>query len=127
MGNSKAKSNNKKILIYFITAIVITVVILIIIVFATQKSALEKCADAGHIYSYHENGKNWGKKWPLCDHGKEQSPIDLTDEQSTVSAKLLLQGFGYQDYENVPVSKLDHTILSTLVGGYTKVDYEDEH
>jgi hypothetical protein len=28
-------------------------------------------ADAGHIYSYHENGANWGKKWPLCDHGKE--------------------------------------------------------
>ena len=57
MGNSKAKSNNKKILIYFITAIVITVVILIVIVFATQKSALEKCADAGHIYIWGEQNK----------------------------------------------------------------------
>ena len=57
MGNSKAKSNNKKILIYFITAIVITVVILIVIVFATQKSALEKCVDAGHIYIWGEQNK----------------------------------------------------------------------
>lgn len=25
----------------------------------------------------------------------------------------------------MPVSKLDHTILSSLIGGYTKVDYEN--
>ena len=62
MGNSKAKSNNKKILIYFITAIVITVVILILIVFATQKSALEKCADAGHIYIWGEQNKAYINK-----------------------------------------------------------------
>ena len=47
-------------------------------------------AYAGHVYSYNDNGANWGKKWPLCDHGKEQSPINLTDEMSEVSSKLLI-------------------------------------
>ena len=57
MGNIKTKSNKNKILIYFIAAIGIAVIILITIIFATRKSALEKCADVGFIYIWGEQIK----------------------------------------------------------------------
>jgi len=52
--------------------------------------AISVKADGNHVYSYNDNGANWGKKWPLCDHGKEQSPIDLTEDMAEVSSKLLI-------------------------------------
>ena len=70
MGNIKTKSNKNKILIYFIIAIVITVIVLIIILFATRKSPLERCADAGHIYIWGEQNKayiNRGFKEKMSD------------------------------------------------------------
>jgi tryptophan synthase alpha subunit len=62
MGNIKTKSNKKKILIYFIAAIGIAVIILITIIFATRKSALEKCADVGFIYIWGEQNKAYLNK-----------------------------------------------------------------
>ncbi len=70
MGKIKTKSNKNKILIYFIAAVVITVIVLIIILFATRKSPLERCADAGHIYIWGEQNKayiNRGFKEKMSD------------------------------------------------------------
>lgn len=61
MGNYKTKNKNKT-LIYLITGIVITFAIFIIIFFATEKSALEKCADGGVIYVWGEQNKAYTNK-----------------------------------------------------------------
>ena len=62
MGNVKTKSNKNKILIYFITVISIIVIVLVIVLLSTRKSALEKCADAGHIYIWGEQNKAYVNK-----------------------------------------------------------------
>ena len=94
MGNIKTKSNKNKILIYFIAAIGIAVIILITIIFATRKSALEKCADVGFIYIWGEQNKAYLNKsfkekmndnknfkdfpytkiFGICDQSQRQSP-----------------------------------------------------
>lgn len=61
MGNYKTKNKNKT-LVYLITGIVITFAIFIIIFFATEKSALEKCADGGVIYVWGEQNKAYTNK-----------------------------------------------------------------
>ena len=94
MGNIKTKSNKNKILIYFIIAGAITVIVLIIIFFSKGKSALEKCADAGHIYIWGEQNKAYltksfkekmndnssfkdfpyTKLYGICDQSQKQFP-----------------------------------------------------
>ena len=104
MGNIKTKSNKNKILIYFIAAIGIAVIILITIIFATRKSALEKCADVGFIYIWGEQNKAYLNKsfkekmndnknfkdfpytkiFGICDQSQQQYPEKFKEKMSDI-------------------------------------------
>ena len=55
-------------------------------------------AMAGAGTDYKTNGANWGTTDPLCASGKEQSPIDLSVAGASRSENMMLNGYGYTDF-----------------------------
>lgn len=55
-------------------------------------------------YDYSMNGKNWGETYPLCDSGREQSPIDLEMNNVQGNGDMSIQGWGYENFPKAKVS-----------------------
>lgn len=47
-------------------------------------------ASGSLVFDYSESGENWGHHYELCETGKEQSPIDLTNPSTSTVIKIQL-------------------------------------
>lgn len=57
------------------------------------------------MFNYDKGTRDWGKKWPICAEGQEQSPIDLPTDALLYSKaeKYQLNGYGYENKELLEV------------------------
>lgn len=62
-------------------------------------------AGGGSSWHYTQNGADWGSidEYSLCGTGKQQSPIDLTQDGAKSSDSMELNGSGYKNYANAGV------------------------
>ena len=67
---------------------------------------------------YSSNGANWGQTDPLCDEGKEQSPINLTVDKTSTSKDMEINGFGYKDYTLPKADVAIHGATNVAAGEY---------
>ena len=77
---------------------------------------------ASGVFDYKQNGKDWGHIAgnELCDHGKEQSPIDLTGGTYSNSQEININNL-YPD-GSTSIAIKDHTVQVTVgSGGFEKV------
>ena len=98
--------------------------------FATALLSAAVFAASG-TFDYKMNGDDWGKievdgKFPneLCDTGKQQSPIDLTDAKWSSTQKIVLND-QYTDNAKKTVIEA-HTVKTTVGEGQFKKIFEDE-
>jgi len=57
--------------------------------------------DGHEFHSYLNQGRDWADIYPgaeLCRNGKEQSPIDLRVDDTVVTDKMEINGYGYVDF-----------------------------
>jgi carbonic anhydrase len=67
-----------------------------ILIFATAVTVVKSSGSA--VFNYLNSGENWGHSWPLCEEGKEQSPIDLTLPSTSTVIKIDLNKSAYKNY-----------------------------
>jgi carbonic anhydrase len=69
-------------------------------------------ADSG-VYNYNLGGQDWGHSNVLCEHGEEQSPIDLTGGSPSSSIKVELSDT-YKEFFDATITKdTGSTVKST--------------
>lgn len=73
---------------------------------------LATVANAKAEWNYAKLGEDWGEKYSTCKEGKEQSPIDFNDIDTTIMDSLTLELDDYHNYNKFPG-------LSILNKGYT--------
>ena len=61
-------------------------------------------------WNYNQMGADWGRSYPLCDNGREQSPVDLNGLGLKHDADMHLTGFDYQNYDTRTIVNNGHTL-----------------
>jgi len=73
--------------------------------------------DEKHEWNYKQYGAEWGAEYPLCDSGREQSPIDLSWTNFTPSTNQYIAL--YDNYQNSKASVVinTHTVVTSVTSG----------
>ena len=79
-------------------------------------------ADSG-VYNYNLGGEDWGHSNLLCEHGEEQSPIDLTGGSPSHSIKVELSDT-YKEFFDATITKdTGSTVKVNISGGGLKLTF----
>lgn len=63
---------------------------------------------------------------PLCESGKEQSPIDLFDQGATNKNKIMqVVGYGYENMLKAHMQRNANTIKLDLTGGEFQINFDN--
>lgn len=96
--------------------------------FALALLAATASAAGGGDYNYLTNGDDWDQVAVLCGSGKEQSPIDLTQNGPSNSSSEFSQinGYGYKNFSQrtVKLTKYSLVIDTTPEGGDALPEYQ---
>lgn len=90
-------------------------------------SALLSASAIGAPYDYSSNGANWGTETPLCDEGKEQSPINLFTAKTGSGGDMEINGYGYKDYtvKQSQVSRSAEKVQTDVADGEFHLNFAD--
>lgn len=84
---------------------------------------------ASGVYTYDENGADWGSVESLCDTGKEQSPIDLFLFPTVTDKNMKIEGFEYRNYAadaGLVINKKTGTMQMDVTDGRLNVTFPPE-
>ena len=80
-------------------------------------------------YNYLDNGENWGDVYPICKDGDQQSPINLTTADVTVSSNMEINGYGYRDFslavEGTDLKRSEGSVYVPMADGEFHLNFAD--
>ena len=91
-------------------------------VFVTAATLVKSSGSA--VFDYLDSGETWGHHYPLCEEGKEQSPIDLTLPSTSTVIKIDLDKSAYKNYANASITRSSSSVSVGYTDGKMQLTFD---